>query len=117
MIKLIVATSLSKNDGKRCLGHKISKRCPERCHLVCIRAIPTRIRIVWGSEFEVGASSPGSYTILKLSEVLSQVTWMHVPLFLLVSRLQRVSEISNTLQSRATEGGFRPSRHSLKGTG
>ncbi len=33
MIQQAVAIRFSKNDSKRCLERKISKRCPERCHL------------------------------------------------------------------------------------
>jgi hypothetical protein len=33
MIKRVVAIRLSKNESKRCLEHKISKRCLERCQV------------------------------------------------------------------------------------
>ena len=36
MIKQTVATRLSKNESKRCPEYKISKRCPERYHLILI---------------------------------------------------------------------------------
>jgi two-component system cell cycle sensor histidine kinase/response regulator CckA len=37
MIKRVVAIRLSKNDSKRCLEPKISKRCLELCHLTLIK--------------------------------------------------------------------------------
>ena len=44
MIKQTVATRLSKNESKRCPEYKISKRCPERYHLVLKLEILERSR-------------------------------------------------------------------------